>query len=445
MNGDLTVGEPIKVLPKYWLGLLGSVVFQQIYNIADSLIAGKFVGGNALAAVGNAYEVTLIYLSFATGCNIGCSVIIAMLFGAKRYKNLKTGVSTAFIASGILCALLMLSGFLFVPTLLKMINTPPEIMSDTILYLNIYTGGLIFLFFYNISNGIFSALGDSRTPFIFLAVSSLSNIAVDIWFVTQFKMGVAGVAWATFICQGVSCILSMITVFIKLSKIKCEEKSPLFSFDIFKKMTKIAVPSTIQQCFISVGNIMIQGMVNSFGSTVIQGYSAAIKLNNFMLVSVASFGNAISNYTGQNIGAGKYDRVKKGVKTAVIIGLCLTAAVSAIYVVFRKQLIGLFMDGSNIEALKVGMTYLMIVSPFGFILIFKQVSDGVLRGAGVIWCYMIATFTDLILRVVIAHFLSNMYGSIGIWLAWPIGWILGTGISFSFYKSGIWQKQKFIS
>ena len=189
MNKDLTVGNPSTVLWKFCLTLFGSIVFQQLYNIADSWVAGKFIGQNALAAVGNSYEITLIFIAFAFGCNIGCSVLVSQLFGAREYGDVKTAVSTAALSSGVVCLLLMLVGILGCDGLLTLINTPEEVFADSALYLDIYVWGLPFVFFYNIATGVFSALGDSKTPFIFLAVSSLSNIAVDILFVTAFKMG----------------------------------------------------------------------------------------------------------------------------------------------------------------------------------------------------------------------------------------------------------------
>ena len=202
MNKDLTVGKPSQVLWQFCLPMFGSIIFQQLYNIADSLVAGKFIGENALAAVGNSYEITLIFIAFAFGCNIGCSVIVSRYFGAKEYDDMKTSVYTALIGSAVLCAVLMVFGLLGCRSLLELINTPEEILADSALYLDIYVLGLPFMFFYNIATGIFSALGDSKTPFYFLAVSSLSNIGVDILFVAGFHMGVAGVAWATFLCQG---------------------------------------------------------------------------------------------------------------------------------------------------------------------------------------------------------------------------------------------------
>ena len=209
MTQDLTVGKPGKVLWKFCLPLFGSIVFQQLYNIADSFVAGKFISETALAAVGNSYEVTLIFLAVAFGCNIGCSVVTSQKFGARQYGEARTTVYTTLISTAVICGLLMLGGSLGLSGLLHLIHTPEDVFADSRLYLEIYILGLPFVFFYNVATGIFSALGDSKTPFYLLVVSSLSNIFADILFVTAFHMGVDGVAWATFMCQGVSCIASM--------------------------------------------------------------------------------------------------------------------------------------------------------------------------------------------------------------------------------------------
>ena len=274
MTNDLTIGKPETVLWKFCMPLFGSIIFQQLYNIADSFVAGKFIGENALAAVGNSYEVTLIFIAFAFGCNMGCSVIVSQFFGAKKFDNMKTAVYTAMITSTVICVLLMGLGLIFCDSLLGIINTPKELIKDSKLYLDIYIFGLPFVFFYNIATGIFSALGDSKTPFYFLAVSSTANIVVDILFVTVFRMGVAGVAWATFLCQGISCVFAVVVVFRRLKGIETGKVS-LFSFDILKRIMTVAVPSILQQSFISVGNIIIQGTINGFGPSVMAGYSAA--------------------------------------------------------------------------------------------------------------------------------------------------------------------------
>ena len=438
MNKDLTVGNPSTVLWKFCLPLFGSIVFQQLYNIADSWVAGKFIGQNALAAVGNSYEITLIFIAFAFGCNIGCSVIVSRYFGAKEYDDMKTSVYTALIGSAVLCAALMVFGLLGCRSLLELINTPEEILADSALYLDIYVLGLPFMFFYNIATGIFSALGDSKTPFYFLAVSSLSNIGVDILFVAGFHMGVAGVAWATFLCQGVSCILAMVVVFRRMKAIPAQRKTVWFSWGMLGKIAVVAIPSILQQSFISVGNIILQSVINTFGASVIAGYSAAVKLNNMVITSFTTLGNGISNYTSQNMGAGKMDRVKAGFGAGRnLVGL-ICVPIVILYFFFGRTLLLLFMNDPQGPAIDTGMLFLHILSPFYFVVSLKLVTDGILRGCGLMGRFMVATFTDLILRVGIAIVLSSTsLGSTGIWMAWPVGWCIGTVLSLVFYVTAI--------
>ena len=438
MNKDLTVGDPAKVLWKFCLPLFGSIIFQQLYNIADSFVAGKFIGENALAAVGNSYEITLIFIAFAFGCNIGCSVIVSQLFGAKKLGEMKTAVYTTFISSAVVCAALMLAGTLGCDGLLRLINTPENVFADSKLYLDIYILGLPFVFFYNVATGIFSALGDSKTPFIFLAASSTSNIFMDILFVTAFKMGVAGVAWATFLCQGVSCVLAVLFVLRRLKSVETEEKSAIFSFPLFCRIAAIAVPSILQQSFISVGNIVIQGVINTFGASVIAGYSASVKLNNLVITSFTTLGNGISNYTSQNMGAGKMDRVKAGFGAGRNLVWLICVPIVILYFFFGRTLLLLFMNDPQGPAIDTGMLFLHILSPFYFVVSLKLVTDGILRGCGLMGRFMVATFTDLILRVGMAIVLSGTeLGSTGIWLSWPIGWCIGTVLSIVFYATAI--------
>ena len=438
MNRDLTVGDPQTVLWKFCMPLFGSIVFQQLYNIADSLVAGKFVGENALAAVGNSYEITLIFIAFAFGCNMGCSVIVSKLFGARDFKGVKTAVSTACIFSGIICLLLMLVGITGSDLLLRLIHTPDEVFVDSRLYLDIYAWGLPFVFFYNIATGIFSALGDSKTPFFFLAVSSLSNIAVDIWFVKAFHMGVAGEAWATFLCQGVSCILAMTVIFRRLGKLESNEKSPLFDLQLLKQIVSIAVPSTLQQSFISLGNIAIQGIINGFGAPVMAGYSAAVKLNNLVMTSFTTLGNGISNYTAQNLGAGKLSRIRQGFRSGIRLVWMLSLPLFLLYFFGGNLVLKLFLEEPTELAMRTGMTFLRILSPFYFIISVKLVADGILRGAGRMRSFMTATFTDLILRVLLAYcFSRTSLGATGIWCAWPIGWCTATVLSLAFYLNSM--------
>ena len=433
MNRDLTVGKPERVLWQFCLPLFGSILFQQLYNIADSLVAGKFVGESVLAAVGNSYEITLIFIAFAFGCNMGCSVVVSSFFGAKDYSRMKTAVSTAMIASALVCGLLMVFGLLGGGWLLRLIHTPQELMADSLLYLNIYVLGLPFVFFYNLSTGIFSAMGDSKTPFWFLAASSTANIAVDILFVTAFRMGVAGVAWATFLCQGVSCVLALAVIMRRLRRIETPDRPARFNRIILQKFVRIAIPSVLQQSFISVGNIIIQSVINGFGGGVIAGYAAGVKLNNLVITSFTTLCNGISNYTAQNLGAGKRERIREGFRAGIKIVWTLGLPLALLYFFAGEPLIRFFIDQPSQTAIDTGVTYLRILAPFYFVVSAKLVADGVLRGAELMNQFMIATFTDLILRVVLAVILSKTaLGATGIWCAWPIGWCTAAILSIRF-------------
>ena len=332
----------------------------------------------------------------------------------------------------------MLLGVLFGGGLLRLINTPDDIIADSKLYLDIYILGLLFVFYYNVATGIFSALGDSKTPFYFLMCSSVANIFMDILFTTAlkgiFKRGVDGVAWATFLCQGVSCILALIFVFKRLKKIKTDGRNKVFSFEILRKISYIAIPSILQQSFVSVGNIIIQGIINTFGSSVIAGYSASIKLNNLVITSFNTIGTGMSNYTAQNLGAERKERVHEGFKSGVRMVVLIGAVFSFGYFFFGKSLVHIFINDYTGEAMNTGIMILKIISPFYFVVSTKLIADGVLRGAGKMKQFMLATFTDLILRVVLAKILSGTaLGSVGIWLAWPIGWLTATALSLIFY------------
>lgn len=441
---DLTVGHPGKVLLAYTLPLFGSVIFQQLYNLADSLVAGQYIGTQALAAVGNSYEITLIYIAFAFGCNVGASVVTARLFGQKAYADVRTAVHTALIFAAAMGVVLAIAGISCSHWMLTMIRTPQELMRDSADYLNIYLLGYLFLMLYQVSTGIFSALGDSKTPFWFLAVSSVSNIFVDIVFVRDLHLGVKGVAYATFLCQSISGVVALWAVVRKVSHM-APGKGGMFSWLLLRKILCVAVPSAVQQSFISVGNIMIQGVINGFGTAATGGYAAAIKLNNMTITSVTALGNGISNYTSQNLGAGKHERVQAGVRHGVLIGVLVALLFTAVYQTLCGPLLGLFItEGAGDEAavaakaLSIGTLFIRMITPFYAVVAIKLTVDGALRGGGEMTPFMIATMTDLVLRVALCYLLSPAFGIAGVWMAWPIGWIVGTAVSCVMY--GRWKK-----
>ena len=444
MRIDFTQGNVERKLWAFSIPMLVSVMFQQIYNIADSMIAGRFAGEDALAAVGASYPITMLFIAVAMGSNIGCSVVISQAFGARDYVRMKTAVTTTYIACAVLSVVLSVAGFLTSGPLLRMIQTPENIFADGQLYLNIYIGGVTFLFLYNICTGIFNAMGDSRTPLIFLIFSSVGNIILDLWFVIDFKAGVAGVAWATFIAQGVSSLLSLLVLVLRLRQIPTEGKVPIFSGMMLRKIVVVAVPSILQQSFISVGNMFIQTLVNGFGSAVIAGYSAAIKLNTFAITSFTTLASGLSTFVAQNVGAGQLDRVRRGFVAGVVMAVCVAAPFFVAYFFFSGPMVEMFMEnGGSAEALLAGQTFLRIVAPFYFVILIKLMADGVLRGSGAMSWFMVATFTDLVLRVVLAYVLSIPFGmgSVGIWSSWPIGWTVSAVMSLVFYIAGVWKRK----
>ena len=434
MVTDLTKEHPKKTLWRFLLPMLFSVMFQQIYNIADSMIAGRFAGENALAAVGASYPITIIFMAFAVGMNLGASVVVSRLFGAEDRGGVKRAVTTAFLSSMVLGIMLTLFGYFFNHQMMRWIRTPQNIMADGVLYLKIYIFGIIFLMLYNVCTGVFTALGDSKTPLYFLLGSSAGNIILDYIFVAKFQWGVSGVAWATFIAQGVSAVLALVTLLGRLQKFSGKEKQPWFDKKLFAQIMAIAIPSILQQSVLSVGNLFVQGIVNQFGSAVVAGYSGAIKLNTFAINIFMTLGSCLSSYTAQNIGAGKKERIPLGFRTGVKLSELTALPFVILYFIFSRQMMGLFLGAESVEAISVGMAFLKIVSPWYFMIVIKLMTDGIIRGSGAMVYFVVATVPDLILRIGFALVLTKSFGSTGIWMAWPFGWIVATTLTLIFYR-----------
>ena len=358
---DLTREKPTKALLKFALPMVLSVAFQQVYNIADKVIAGRYAGEEALAAVSASYPMTMIIMAFALGSNVGCSVVISGMYGAKKYKDVKTTVSTSLLLALIAGGVLSLLSLILCDPVLKLLATPKNIFDDSAVYLRIYVYGFVFLYLYNICTGAFNALGNSRTPLYFLIGSSVGNVILDYIFVAKFNWGVAGVAWATFAAQGISSVLSLIALLAELRKLKTDGFVPLFSSYSLRRILVLAVPSILQQSFVSVGGLFIQSMVNSFGSSVIAGYGAAIQLNTFAITVFTTSANAVSNYTAQNMGSGQYDRVRQGFRAALRIDAVIALPFVALYTLCSGFMISLFMDHPTDAALATGRQFLYIV------------------------------------------------------------------------------------
>lgn len=445
MIQDMTQGNPSKILVSYAMPIVLSGVFQQFYNVADSLIAGQFAGVNALAAVGASYPITMLFIAVATGAGMGGAVVISQLFGAKEYTRLKTAASTAVIAMLILALGLTVIGQIANNSLMRLMQTPQEVFVEGALYLRIYIAGLVFLFVYNIANAIFNGLGDSRTSLYFLIFSSVLNIVLDYVFVAHLHMGVAGVAWATFIAQGLASVLALAALVKRINSIKTEGEIRKFDKHVLKHMSKIAVPSILQQSTVSVGQLLVQALVNSYGAAVIAGYAAAIKLDSFLKMVISSMGNAISSYTAQNAGARKLHRVWDGFKVSAKLLTVYSLLAFGIARCFGTAMVGWFVGegtdaATKLEVLKVGGTYMNVVTAFYLFFAFMMLGNGVLRGVGAMTGYTVATFVDLAIRVVGAYILAYIIGYNAIWWAIPIGWAVAAVMIALFLIKGNWKK-----
>lgn len=433
-NHDLTVGDPGQLIRSYCLPLFGSVLFQQLYNLADSFVAGRFLGEQALAAVGNSYEITLIFLAFAFGCNTGCSVLTARYFGAKEYGKVRTAISTSLIATAVICVILVLFGLFGSVPLLHLIQTPDSIFADSITYLRIYTCGLVFVLFYNVATGIFAALGDSRTPFWFLAISSSANIVLDILFVAVFHMGVAGVGWATFLCQGAACIPAMFLMLHRIHGLPCE-KYVRISRSSLCDFISVAAPSILQQDVVATGNIIVQGVVNTYGAAVIAGYSAAVKMNNLVTSCFTTIGSGLTNYTAQNLGAKLPKRIRSGFKASVELVWLLSLVMFLLYEIFPTQLVRIFLNNPSAEALRAGTQFLRVASPFYFAPAFKIMCDAFLCGTKRMNLVVFSISLDLMLRAALAVVFSALFATaFSVWFAWPIGWVIAAIITYAIYR-----------
>ena len=439
-NDYLIQKKPLNALIIFSLPIIIGNLFQQTYTMADSAIVGRYVSEQALAAVGASYSLTNIFICVAIGGGIGASVIVSHYFGAKNYRKMKTAVFTSLIVFLALSILLGGFGLLFSRKIMAALNTPGDVFDAAIAYLNIYFIGLPFLFMYNVLSAMFNALGKSKIPLFFLIFSSIFNIVLDWMLVTQFHMGVEGVAWATLIAQSISAVLSFIVLIFQLRKLD-SERSGIFAREELLPMIKISLPSILQQSTVSIGMMLVQSVVNNFGSEALAGFSAAMRIEAICVVPMTGIGNAMSSYTAQNIGAHKEKRVVDGYHVANKLVLVCAAVIFLILELFNGPIISLFLgtDGTDI-AISTGRSYLTFMGFFFCLIGFKMAVDGLLRGAGDMKMFTIANLVNLFIRVFIAMTFAPHYGIAMVWYAVPIGWFANWIISFSQYRTGKWEK-----
>ncbi len=441
-------GAPGSTLFFFALPMITGNLFQQFYHMADTMIVGRFVGEDALAAVGASYSFTNVFIMIAIGGGIGASVLTSQYLGAEEYGRMRTSAYTALINFLVLSAALAVFGFFMNPQIMRALKTPENIFGDAVLYLQVYFIGLPFLFMYNVLSAIFNALGKSRIPLYFLIFSSVLNIILDMWMVLGWHMGVAGVAIATVVAQGMSAVASFFVLLWELRQYPRQEGAAvrLYDKEMLSQGTRIAIPSIIQQSIVSIGMLLVQSVVNGFGSSALAGYSAGSRVESICIVPMLATGNAVSTFTAQNLGARQTQRVRQGLKSSVIMILCFSAGIWLILNLFHGQIIAAFIDteGGGL-AYETGNAFVSFIKWFFALIGFKAATDGVLRGSGDVNVYMAANLVNLGIRVLVANLCAPMWGIEAVWVAIPLGWGANFLISYAWYRTGRWSRKQIIT
>ncbi|MCH5269338.1 MAG: MATE family efflux transporter [Lachnospiraceae bacterium] len=443
---EMLTGSPGRALFFFALPMILGNLFQQFYNMADSMIVGRYVGEDALAAVGASYSLTTVFIMIAIGGGMGASVLTSQYLGAGEYGKMKTSIYTAFFSFLSLSLLLALLGYFLNQNILTLLKTPENILESAVLYLRIYFCGLPFLFMYNILSSMFNALGRSRIPLFLLIFSSVLNIVLDLYMVRVLLMGVAGVAIATVIAQGISALLSFgILLYLLRGYPEGEEPVRFYDAGMLLRGTKIAIPSIVQQSIVSIGMLLVQSVVNSFGSSTLAGYSAGMRIESICIVPMIATGNAVSTFTAQNIGAKQTERVKKGYHGGIRMVAVFAVLICMILQLFYSDIVQAFLkEDTGAAAYATGSAYLRFISWFFVLIGLKASTDGVLRGAGDVNVYMAANLLNLGIRVLFANLMAPVAGIQAVWWAVPIGWAVNFIVSYIWYRTGRWSRKQVI-
>lgn len=434
--------KPLKALLIFAFPMIIGNLFQQFYTMVDSVVVGRFVSEHALAAVGASYSLTNVFISIAIGGGVGASVLTSRYFGSREYRKMKTSVTTAMLSFLMVSLILGGIGLFFGQEIMKLLNTPENILEQATEYLNIYFLGLPFLFMYNILSAMFNALGRSKIPLYLLIFSSVFNIVLDVVFVREFHMGVAGVAWATLIAQGISAVVAFLLFVREMKQYQGEKGDTRFDKEEFSSMSRIALPSILQQSTVSIGMMLVQSVVNSFGAEMLAGFSAAMRIESICIVPMAAMGNVMSSFTAQNLGAGKQERVVKGYHTGYGIVFGFGIILCVILEFFYQPLIGMFLgEEGTALAMSTGTDYLRFIGWFFTFIGLKMITDGLLRGAGDMKMFTVANLVNLSIRVIMAVTLAPVFGIAMVWYAVPVGWAANYVISFLEYRTGKWRKK----
>lgn len=440
---DLTEGKPANLIFRFATPMLIGNVFQQVYNITDSIIVGKFLGKEALAAVGASFPLIFLLISFIIGIASGSTILIAQYFGAKDIDKIRKTIDTLYIFLFFASITVSIAGITFSESIFKLIKLPEELIPKASLYMNVYLTGSVFFFGFNGTSSILRGLGDSKTPLYFLITSTIANVFFDILFVVVFKWGIEGAAVATVIAQAGAFITTVIYLNKTHPIINLTWRKLYWDKEIFRSSVRIGLPTGFQQTFVSIGMIALLRIVNDYGTNVIAAYSVAGRIDNMAGLPAMNFGTALSTYVGHNIGAKKMQRVKQGLKATLSMSTWTALATSVLIILFRHQLMALFV--SDEAVIRIGSEYLMIVGSFYIIFSSMFVIGGVMRGAGDTLIPMFITLLSLwLIRIPLAALLSSHFGVVGIWWAIPIAWFMGMSLSFIYYRTGRWKKKSII-
>lgn len=441
---DLTTGHEGKTIFLFSLPMLIGSLFQQLYNTADSIIVGRFLGKEAMAAVSGAFPIMMLLMSLLMGVGLGFSILISQYYGAKDMDKVKLTIDTTFIFIFVSSLIISVIGVLFCKPILKLMNTPASIINQSNIYLIVIFIGTIFSSGYNCVCAILRGLGDSITPLYFLIIATILNIILDIIFIINFNMNVEGVALATIIAQGVAFICSVIYLNKKHKILKVKFKGLRFDKHILKEGLRLGIPSGLQQMLFSFGNIALQSLVNGYGTSAMAAFGAGSKVETFISLPIMNLGAAVSTFVAQNIGANKMDRVKKGLKSSLQISSVIAAFVTVLFILFSKELIGLFNDDADV--ISIGSTYLLIIGPFFIFICSSFILTSVIKGAGDAMFPLISSMISLwLVRIPGAYLFANLFGVNGIWMGIPAGWLIGGIITYIYYKKGNWKSKCIVS
>ncbi len=437
---DLTCGNEAKILITFSFPMILANLFQQLYNVVDTIVVGKYVGERALSAVGPAFPIVVVFLSLIMGFSLASNILISQFLGAKKEDDVRRTVHTTIYTIFFFGLFMSVLGAFITPYVLRLMRVPEDVMAFSESYVRITFSGILFLFLFNGFTAMLRGMGDSKTPLYVLVVSTISNAILDLVFVVSFNMGVEGAAYATIISQGISALLVIIIARKRCEFLRFNIFALAFDKDIFLKTLKLGFPSGIQQSLVGAGFMTLTSLVNNFGSVASASFVAASKIDSFATMPSFNMGLALASFTGQNLGAEKMDRVKRGLHRAWMIGAGITGVLSIIILIFAKQLVMLFLSSEVYIA--GGLLYLYCVAPSYIIQATMFIVNGVIRGAGDTFFSMILTFLTMwVFRVPIAIVLSMFLGVKGVYLSIAIGFSIGATISFIYYKSGNWAKK----